>query len=163
MRKAVLATAAWAVVATGIGATYAVTGRNDVLDDQRTSVREVLALLPAGARIASVEAPQPLVLTHQRNLSRFQQFGNGLIDYLDDYWPGGRDGYGRYIARRHPTLIALGNHGVVPSWLAPTLEHGYWRVATGIGWDWYVSRDVGREKLHALRQVVRDTYVPVPS
>lgn len=161
-RKAVLATAAWAVAATAIGTTYALTARNDVLDDQRASVRAVLDLLPADARILSVEAPQPLVLAHQRNLSRFQQFGNGLLDYLDDYWPGGSDGYGRWIARRDPTLIALGNDGVVPSWLAPTLEHGYWRVATGIGWDWYVSKDVGRAKLLELRKVVRDTYVPLP-
>ena len=40
-------------------------------------------------RIASVEAPQPLVLAHQRNLSRFQLFGNGLDGYVDDTWPGG--------------------------------------------------------------------------
>ena len=159
-RVALSATVAWTVVATGMGVVFAVTTRNDNLDDQRKSVDAVMELLPPGARILSVEAPQPLVLAHERNLSRLQLFGNGLTDYVDDTWPGGSEGYGRWVARREPTLIALGNHGVVPEWLDPALEGEYQRVGTSIGWDWYVRKDVGRETRLALRRVVRDTYVP---
>ena len=160
-RAALSATVAWTVVATSMGVVFAVTTRNDNLDDQRKSVDAVLELLPPGSRILSVEAPQPLALAHERNLSRLQLFGNGLIDYVDDTWPGGSAGYGRWVARREPTLIALGNHGVVPEWLDPALDREYQRVGTSIGWDWYVRKDVGRETRLALRRVVRDTYVPV--
>ena len=161
LRTAVFATAAWTVAATAIGASYAISTRDDTLDEQRASVDAVLDVLPPDARILSVEAPQPLVLAHQRNLSRLQLFGNGLIDYVDDTWPGGRDGYGRWIGRQKPTLIALGNHGTVPDWLDPTLDRGYHRVGTSIGWDWYVHKGVGRQTRDELRKIVKDTYVPV--
>ncbi len=161
LRTAALVTAAWTVAATGVGAAYALGSRDDTLEAQRTSVDAVLDVLPPDARILSVEAPQPLVLAHQRNLSRFQLFGNGLIDYVDATWPGGRYGYGRWIARRRPTLIALGNGGAVPAWLHPTLDSHYARVGTSIGWDWYVRQDVGRDTRVALRKVVRETYVPL--
>lgn len=160
-RAALSATVALTVVATSMGVVFAVTTRNDQLDDQRKSVDAVLDLLPADSRILSVEAPQPLVLSHERNLSRLQLFGNGLVDYVDATWPGGSAGYGRWVAHREPTLIALGNHGTVPDWLAPTLDREYARVGTTIGWDWYVRKDVGREKRLELRRVVTDTYVPV--
>ena len=160
LRKVVIATAVWTVATSAVGATYAISTRNHALDDQRASVQAVMDVLPSDARILSVEAPQPLVLTHQRNLSRYQQFGNGLLEYVDDTWPGGSEGYGRWVGRRHPTLIALGNGGVVPSWLAPTLDGGYQRVGTTIGWDWYASKDVGPQTLQTLQKVVKDTYVP---
>jgi len=160
LRTVVIATAVWTVATTAVGATYAISTRNDTLDDQRASVQAVMDVLPKDARILSVEAPQPLVLTHQRNLSRYQQFGNGLIDYVDDTWPGGSEGYGRWVGRRSPTLIALGNGGVVPGWLAPTIDRGYQRVGTTIGWDWYASKDVGPQTLQTLRKVVKDTYKP---
>ena len=53
-----------------------------------------MGLLPADATMVSSRRPQPLVLAHKRNLSRYQLFGNGLIDYVDDTWPGGIAGYG---------------------------------------------------------------------
>ncbi|HEU4811093.1 MAG TPA: hypothetical protein VFT00_03035 [Nocardioides sp.] len=160
VRVALVASVAWTLVATVLGATYALSTRTDTLDDQRRSVDAVMDLLPPDARILSVEAPQPLVLADERNLSRLQQFGNGLIDYVDDTWPGGSDGYGRWIGRRSPTLIAVGDGGAVPSWLAPTVDGSYRHVGTTIGWDWYVNEDVGGDTRRALRRAVRDTYVP---
>jgi hypothetical protein len=162
LRAALWATTAWTVAAAGIGATYAVTTRSDTLDDQRASVQAVLARLPPDAQILSVNAPQPLVLAHQRNPSRLQLFGNGLVGYVDATWPGGSDGYGRWVGRQAPTLIALGNGGVVPDWLDPTLDKRYDRVGTTIGWDWYVRSDVGAPTRRELRAVVRNTYEPVP-
>ena len=159
VRVALVATLAWTLVATVVGATYALSTRSDTLDDQRRSVDAVMDLLPPDARILSVEAPQPLVLADRRNPSRLQLFGNGLVDYVDDTWPGGSEGYGRWIGRREPTLIAVGDGGTVPSWLAPTVDESYRRVGTTIGWDWYVNKDVGDETRLALRRAVRDTYV----
>ena len=111
-RAALAATLAWALVAAAMSLTYSVGARDHTLAEQRASVDTLRGLLPHDARIMSVGAPQPLVLAHERNLSRFQLFDNGLVDYLDDTWPGGKRGYGRWIVDdQRPTVIAIG-HGV---------------------------------------------------
>jgi hypothetical protein len=149
-RRAGLATTlGWTVAATAMALVYSITARDDTLDHQRESVDIVLGVLSPHARILSVGAPQPLVLSRQRNLTRYQLFGNGLIDYLDDTWPGGSHGYGRWIGRREPTLIALGR--VKPPWLTPTLDGAYLRIGHAPGWTWYVRRDVGAPTLQDLR------------
>lgn len=154
-RAAVAATLAWAVATTAMSASFALDTRNDVLDDQRESVDTVLGVLPPGSRILSIEAPQPLALAHMRNLSRYQLFGNGLIDYLEDTWPGGVQGYADWIAHRKPTLIAAGG-GQLPEWLAPTLEGDYRRIGRVPGWAWYVRLDVGPPTLLALGRALDD-------
>ncbi len=70
------------------------------------------------ARVFSVRAPQSLVLTHQRQGSRFQLFAHGMTRYINDTYPGGIRGYGRWVARHAPTVIAL--HDAAPRWLEPT-------------------------------------------
>jgi hypothetical protein len=154
-RAAVAVTVAWAVATTAMSASFAFDTRGDVLDDQRESVDTVLGMLPPGSRILSIAAPQPLALAHMRNLSRYQLFGNGLIDYLQDTWPGGVQGYADWIARRKPTVIAAGG-GRLPEWLAPTLEGDYRRIGRVPGWAWYVRLDVGSPTLLALRQALDD-------
>ncbi|HEU4810564.1 MAG TPA: hypothetical protein VFT00_00350 [Nocardioides sp.] len=149
-RVAVAATLAWVVAATALALDYSVTERDHRLADQRDSVATVLAALPEGSRILSVEAPQPLVIAHERNLSRLQLFGNGLIDYVDDTWPGGSDGYGRWVGRQEPAAIALGG-GSHPSWLEGVLVADYEEMASAPGWTWYIRKDVGEDTLRALR------------
>jgi hypothetical protein len=46
---------------------FSVTNRSHVLVDQRNAVTAALAQLPADATIATVNAPQPLVLSGKRN------------------------------------------------------------------------------------------------
>ncbi len=139
------------VVATGATAVnYSVTGRDDGLDDQRESLATVMSVVP-DARMLSISAAQPLVLAQQRNASRFQPFGAGMGDYIDDTYPGGLAGYGRWVASNEPTIIAFGLRRV-PSWLAPTIERSYERVGAAPGWKWYVRRDVGETKLEELRR-----------
>ncbi len=140
------------VVATGATAVnYSLTGRDDDgLDDQRRSLAIVMGVLP-DARMLSISAAQPLVLAQQRNASRFQPFGAGMADYIDDTYPGGLAGYGRWVASNEPTVIAYGFRRV-PSWLAPTIERSYERVGAAPGWKWYVRRDVGEAKLEELRR-----------
>lgn len=151
-RVALAVTLAWVVAASALAVDYSVTHRDHRLDDQRDSVAAVLAALPDGSRILSVEAPQPLVIAHERNLSRLQLFGNGLIDYVDDTWPGGRDGYARWVGRKAPTVIALG-YGDNPSWLQGVLAD-YERMAGPPGWTWYIRKDVGEETLRTLRSAL---------
>ena len=155
-RAALTATLAWALVAAGMSLTYSVGARDHTLAEQRGSVDTLRRLLPQDARIMSVGAPQPLVLAHERNLSRFQLYDNGLVDYLDDTWPGGKRGYGRWIVDdQRPTVIAVG-HGKVPGWLAADLPGSYVRVGRAPGWAWYVRSDVGTGTVEALRRALRE-------
>ncbi len=155
-RVALAATLAWVLVATAMSLTYSVGTRDHGLTQQRESVEALRRLLPQDARIMSVGAPQALVLAHERNLSRFQLFDNGLVGYLDDTWPGGKRGYGRWIVDdQRPTVIAIG-HGKVPGWLAADLPTSYARVGRAPGWAWYVRQDVGADTLEALRRALRE-------
>jgi hypothetical protein len=145
----------WVAAATALSLAFSVGQRNDTLDEQRADVAAAMRLLPADARILSVSAPQPLVLAHERNLTRLQIFSNGITPYLDDTWPGGRDGYARWIARRAPTVIAIGSSRP-PEWLRPTLDEAYQCVGESPGWDWYVRTDLGPSTLRALMRVLYD-------
>ena len=151
-RVALAATLAWALAATGMSLAYSVDSRDHTLDEQREAVDTVLGVLPPHTRILSIEAPQPLVLAHQRNLSRFQIFGNGMIDYLDDTWPGGKHGYGKWIVdTKQPTLVAIGRSGVRPWLRGANFADFYVRVGRAPGWTWYLRRDVDEATKKALR------------
>jgi hypothetical protein len=149
------AAAAWIAAATALSLAFSIGERNDTLDEQRADVAAAMRLLPPGARILSVSAPQPLVLAHERNLTRLQIFSNGITPYLDDTWPGGRDGYARWIARRSPAVIAIGSRRP-PEWLLPTLDGTYQCVGESPGWDWYVRTDLGPSTLRELTAVLYD-------
>jgi hypothetical protein len=153
-RSAVAVLVAWAAVATGLSIVSALANRNHELDDQRADVAAVMAILPPDARIASVEAPQPLVLTHQRNVSRFQLFGNGLEGYVEDTWPGGAAGYGRWLVDQRPTVIAVGQQSGMPDWLPPAMAGSYVDVGASDGWEWWVRGDLGAPVLDDLRSVL---------
>ena len=102
-RAAIAATAVLSLAATALALQYSVSSRDDTLDAQRASVAAVLDELPQGARITSIEAPQPLVLTGRDNPTRYQMFRGGLQDYLEDTWPGGRDAFARELVEDGPT------------------------------------------------------------
>lgn len=153
-RTTVVLALAWVTLATAATVFFSVGTRDERLDAQKADVAAILGLLPPDATMLSVEAPEPLVLAHLRNLSRFQLFGNGLDAYLDDTWPGGSEGYGRWIAKREPTIIALGEK-LPPEWLAPVLFDSYQKIGASLGWNWYVREDVGRPTREALRTAVQ--------
>jgi len=145
----------WVAAATALSLAFSITERDDTLDEQRADVAAAMRLLPADARILSVSAPQPLVLAHERNLTRLQIFSNGITPYLDDTWPGGREGYAAWIARRSPTVIAIGSRRP-PEWLLPTLAGAYQCVGESPGWDWYVRTDLGASTLRKLNALLLD-------
>ena len=103
-----------------------------------------------GARLTSVEAPQPLVLTGRTNPTRHQMFRSGLQDYVDDTWPGGLDGFAGELVEQRPTLVTLGDS-----------TYEYWReaitpdyvcVGAAPGWSWWARADEDPAVLASLRR-----------
>lgn len=144
----------WTVAGSLMAATYAVGARDTSLREQRADTSAVLALLPPGAQIFSIGAPEPLVLSGQVHPGKYQLFGNGLSDYLEDTRPGGMAGFGRWVGRLEPPVIALGLPRE-PDWLAPELTGTYAKVGKTAGWTWYVRRDLGAPTRQALRAALR--------
>jgi hypothetical protein len=159
-RAARMAVAGWVAAATALSLAFSIGERDDRLDEQRADVAAAMRLLPSDTRILSVAAPQPLVLAHERNLSRLQIFSNGILPYLDDTWAGGREGYARWIARRSPAVIASGGYHL-PDWLASTMDASYQCVGRSPGWFWYVRTDLGAPTLRELGAVLGDEDCPV--
>jgi hypothetical protein len=148
-----VAVVGWVVAATALSLSFSIGERDDRLDEQRADVAAAMRLLPPDTRILSVSAPQPLVLAHERNLTRLQIFSNGLTPYLDDTWRGGREGYARWIARRAPNVIATGGYHP-PEWLLPTLDGAYQCVGKSAGWFWHVRTDLGAPTLRQLSRLL---------
>jgi len=128
---------------------YAVSTRDATLELQRQATRRVLAQLPPGASITSIEAPQPLVLTRRTNPTRHQMFRSGLQDYLEDTWPGGRAGFERDLVADRPDLVAVGET-VSQRWRA-SIQPDYVYVGSAPMWDWYARASLGPSTITRLR------------
>jgi hypothetical protein len=148
-RWQVASAAVLAGAAVAVALTYAVTNRDDSLDDQREATDAVLATLPAGATITSVEAPQPLVLTGRTNPTRHQMFRSGLQDYMEDTWPGGLVGFQEDLVADGPDLVAVGAT-VSRRWRA-SLQPEYVYVGSAPFWDWYARASLGEDTIADLR------------
>jgi hypothetical protein len=132
-----------------VALSYALTNRDDSLDDQREATDAVLATLPEGATITSIEAPQPLVLTGRTNPTRYQMFRSGLQDYMDDTWPGGLVGFQADLVADGPDLVAVGET-VSRRWRA-SLQPEYVYVGSAPMWDWYARDSLGEDAIADLR------------
>lgn len=150
-RVALAATIALSAACTATAVGYSVGRYNDRLVDQRRATESLMQVLPE-ARILSVRAPQAMVLTHQRQGSRYQLFGMGMFDYIEDTYPGGIRGYGQWVELQAPTVIALAK--AVPPWLAPTIRRDYVEVRHAPSWRWFIRRDVGEETLRDLDEAL---------
>jgi hypothetical protein len=150
-RIATVAAAVLCLAAVVTAMHYAVSRSEDTLDAQRASVRAVMKQLPPDARITSIEAPQPLVLTGQTNRTRYQMFRGGLQYYIDDTWPGGRDGFRRDLVDKDaPALISVGDT-VSDRWRA-AIETEYVWIGGTEEWGWYARASLGPAKIAALRR-----------
>jgi hypothetical protein len=156
-RAATAAALAWVLVATGLATWYAVASRDDSYPESRANYTAVLDLLPHDATILAIEAPQVPFYARRRNLSRYQLLGQGLRDRLEATWPGGGDGFARWIVRRRPSLIVLGD---VPDgrWLRRPLAGAYQQVGRTPGRIWLVPRSMARHRRHAIRQEIRGRF-----
>jgi hypothetical protein len=150
-KVALASTLAVATACTVIAVAFSVGKHDDRLAEQRRSTDAVMQVLP-DARVLSVRAPQSLVLTHQRQGSRFHLFAHGMTRYINDTYPGGIRGYGLWVARQAPTVIAL--HDSAPRWLEPTIQSSYVEAGEAPGWTWFVRRDVGAEALRDLDEAL---------
>jgi hypothetical protein len=150
-RVALVGTLALSAACTATAVGYSVGRYNDRLVDQRRATATLMQVLP-DARIFSVRAPQALVLTRQRQGSRYQLFGMGMFDYIDDTYPGGIRGYGRWVERHAPTVVALAKD--LPPWLAPMIRRDYVEVRRAPGWRWFIRRDVGAETIRDLDEAL---------
>jgi hypothetical protein len=164
VRHAVVGVTAGVVAMATIAVTFAIGLRPDGLGAaahpeglrvQREAVVAVLDALPGDEAIFSVEAPQPLVFSGKRNASRFQLYGSGLDDYVDDTWPGGIEGYVTWIEGNEPSIVAIGRDRI-PDWLAAALDNRYQRVGSAPGWTWYVRKDLGSDRIQPIRAAIRE-------
>ena len=128
---------------------YAVSTRDHTLDAQREATAAVLAELPEGATITSIEAPQPLVLTGRTNPTRHQMFRSGLQDYLDDTWPGGRLGFEADLVADAPDLVSVGETTSL-RWRRALMPE-YVFIGRAPEWEWYARADLGPETIERLR------------
>jgi hypothetical protein len=150
-KVALASSLAVAAACTAMAVGFSVGKHDDQLVAQRRSAATVMQVLP-DAEILSVRAPQSLVLTHQRQGSRFQLFAHGMYQYIQDTFPGGIGGYRRWVTQQEPTAIALFRE--MPWWLAPEIRRNYVKVGRAPGWIWYVRRDVGAEALRDLDEAL---------
>ena len=133
------------------GGMVSVTSSSEGLPLQRASVRAVLTTLGPDASVLSVEAPQVLVLSGRTSSTRYQMFAGGMSNYIDHHYPGGTEGYARWVEAEEPTVIAVHSNGDF-EWLADILERDYVAVGTAPGWTWFVDRTVGNATLDQVRR-----------
>lgn len=150
-RTALSITIAWVTAAASLALTYSVTERDHTLPVQRRSVSAMFERLPSDATLLAINAPQALVLSGKSNPTRHQMISSGLDRYIDDTWPGGLEGFAKWIGREQPTVIAIG--GQVPPWLAETVNSEYQRAGSAPRWTWYVHRSVAQDVISSLRGV----------
>jgi hypothetical protein len=149
-RPVAAVTVAWALVATGFSAAYASTEGDHLLPLQRAEAELVMGVLPPGSELLCIESPAPLVLLQRRNAVRLQLFGNGLVDYVEDTWPGGVRGFARWIERRAPAALVVGKRH---RWLRPVLRRSYVRVSEG-NFLWFIRRDVPQDTIDQLTELL---------
>jgi hypothetical protein len=155
-RQGLAVAVAFALAATGLAFGESVSHQNNLLLLQKRSVDAVFGALPRDARLISLEAPQPLVLTERVNPTRHQMFGSGLDDYIDDTWPGGMTGFRRWVVDQHADLITLGDPP--PSGWVTAISKDYAYVGCAPDFFWYARRSLGPDKLAELRRVAKLDY-----
>jgi hypothetical protein len=127
--------------------------RPDELAPMRAETDAMLALGGPDVSVASVGAPQPLVLGRLRNPIQHQMFIAGLQDYLDENYPGGLAGVAGAIDDARPTYITM-DHPSWYDWMSPTIDAHYEKVGTTLDFTWYADRSLGEEKLAEMREIL---------
>ncbi len=145
--------AAYTAVVLVVAAVDTWVSRPDELEPMRAETDAMLALAGPDVSVASVGAPQPLVLGQLRNPIQHQMFIAGLQDYLDENYPGGLAGVAGDIDDARPTYITM-DHPTWYGWMSPTLDAHYEEVGTTLDFTWYADRSVGEQKLAEMREIL---------
>lgn len=151
--RGVVLVAAYTVVLVIVAAVDTWSSRPDELAPMRAETDAMLALGGPAVSVASVGAPQPLVLGRLRNPIQHQMFIAGLQDYLDENYPGGLAGVAGAIDDARPTYITM-DHPTWYSWMSPTIDAHYEEVGTTLDFTWYADRSLGEEKLAEMREIL---------
>ncbi|HEX3931363.1 MAG TPA: hypothetical protein VHW64_11695 [Nocardioides sp.] len=146
---------ATAVVVTALVAAtvQSVSTRSNELAGERASVDRVVAALPPGAVVLSIDVPEVPALLQRRNPYPWQLFNSAMTPFLDDHLAGGLPGLAARISARHPELIAVGRVAT-DSWLRHVLRTDYRPVGAGEYWTWYASRRLDSAVIRRVRLAV---------
>jgi hypothetical protein len=140
----------------GLGAYGARVNNSAALQRQAEAASLILDGIPSDVEVLAIQAPQPLALESIANPIRYQMFASGMQYYVDDTWPDGLTGFGRWIRRQRFGVIFTGN-GFSPHrvHVGGMMRKHY--IARGApGWDVYIRRDlVAGDKL--------PTWAPAPT
>ena len=152
--KAALAVAlVWVLFASGVGLAYSWSARDTTYPQNRADFESVLALLPSDARILAIESPQTLVIARKQNISRYQLLGFGLMNHLEDNFPGGQQGFVDWVVEEKPDLVVVGALSWV-RWLSDALKEDYRVVGASQGRIWMVPRDLDEQTTEKLRSTI---------
>ena len=153
VRRATAIVAAYAVVALGATAIDTWSTRPDDLGPMRAETEAVLAEAGPTATVLSIGAPQPLVFGQLRNPLRHQMFIDGLMEYLDETWPGGLEAMAAVVRRDTPTFITM-DHPTWYGWVRPVILEHYRKIGTTLDFTWYVERSVGEDEITRLTAIL---------
>ena len=133
------------------------------LEGQRRLAEGMLDAAGPGATIQGIGTLFPIVLTEQRNPSRYVNYAGGLYRYLDDTLPGGLAGERRRLMDRRPTLVVTGDlKGPTFRWLRPTLHREFRLLGGGDGHGyWYVTTAAEPSTVEELRTVLDAAGAPL--
>ncbi len=140
--------------AVGLGVVESVGSVSDRLGQQRADVAAVLAAVPRGAEVLSINAPEVLAISDGSNPTAYQVFDGAIDRYLGHTSVGGVDGYAALVERLRPTLLVVG-HGDTARWPVSLLDVDYRRAGSCSSWTWYVSRSSGPATWAAVRAANR--------
>jgi hypothetical protein len=138
----------------GLAVAESVGSVSDRLAQQRADVAAVLAAVPHGAEVLSINAPEVLAISDGSNPTAYQVFDGAIDRYLGHTTVGGVDGYAALVERLRPTVLVVG-HGDVTRWPASLLDQDYRRAGSCSSWTWYVSRSSGPATWAAVRAANR--------
>ncbi|MEO6512427.1 MAG: DolP-mannose mannosyltransferase [Nocardioides sp.] len=143
----------------GLAVVESVGSANDRLDQQRADIAAVLAAVPSGAEVLSINAPEVLAISGGSNPTAYQVFDGAIDRYLGHTTVGGVDGYAALVARLRPTVLVVG-HGDVSRWPISLLDEDYRRAGSYSSWTWYVSRSSGPATWEAVRAANQSVVEP---
>jgi hypothetical protein len=144
----------------GLAVVESVGSVSDRLGQQRADIAAVMAAVPRGAEVLSINAPEVLAISDGSNPTAYQVFDGAIDRYLGHTTVGGVDGYAALVERLRPTVLVVG-HGDTARWPATLLDEDYRRAGSCSSWTWYVSRDAGPATWAAVRAANLSVVEPV--